>query len=78
MTDYPQQPFQRVGYAFTPTADPATREPGPLHVSKDGVSTAVQPDFLDGRDDDTQLAAFLDVLFDHLRKDAAPGSRGAP
>jgi hypothetical protein len=57
--------FTRAGYTFTPTTDPVTREPGPLHVAKDGHSTTVQPDFLDGRDDDTALAEFLDQVFAH-------------
>lgn len=68
MTDYPQQPFTRAGYTFTPTADPATRLLGPLYVSKDGMHvTAVQPDFLDGRGGDTELGAYLDDLFAHLK-----------
>lgn len=55
--------FQRAGYTFTPTYDQDAQEPGPLHVAKDGRSMTFQPDFLDGRDDDTELAAFLDSVF---------------
>lgn len=63
----PQQPFERAGHTFTPTANPATREPGPMHVTRaDGVSLTVQPDFLDGRDDDGALTEFLDGLFAHM------------
>lgn len=65
--------FTRAGYTFTPTTDPQTREPGPMHVT-DGVrSTTVQPDFLDGRDDDTTLKTFLDNLFTQLG--GVPGAR---
>lgn len=58
--------FQRADYTFTPTLDPATQEPGPLWVAKDGQSHTFQPDFLDGRDDDAELAAFLDGVFAQL------------
>ncbi len=69
--------FTRAGYTFTPTTDPVTREPGPMHVT-DGVhSTAVQPDFLDGRDDDAALKVFLDDLFAHLAGNAAAAAPGA-
>jgi hypothetical protein len=57
--------FTRAGYTFTPTTDPVTREPGPLHVAKGGHGTTVQPDFLDGRDDDAALGEFLDQVFAH-------------
>lgn len=64
----PQQPFRRAGYMFMPTVDPVTREPGPVHVTgPDGSLTSVQPDFLDGRDDDAALAEFLDGLFGQMR-----------
>jgi hypothetical protein len=56
--------FTRAGYTFTPTTDPVTREPGPLHVAKGGHSTTVQPDFLDGRDD-AYVTETLDAVFAH-------------
>jgi hypothetical protein len=56
----------RAGYTFTPTTDPTAKEPGPMHVAKGPQTTTVQPDFLDGRDDDTELGAFLDTLFAHM------------
>lgn len=58
--------FQRAGYTFTPTFDQTAQEPGPLWVAKDGQSHTFQPDLLDGRDDDTELAAFLDGVFAQL------------
>jgi len=61
--------FTRAGYTFTPTRDPDTLEPGPLHVAKDGHSVTVQPDFLEGRDD-VYVAETLGAVFAQLPGDA--------